>query len=138
MARFFSIQIGSLYLTSTGASSGTPCKVRVLGQTANRLPSSGNLKIAADGAPVLETINLGEKSRRVEIQIEYITKTVLDSLVASVETAVNSNSTIRVQGTGDTGNFDYDCLPFLPDWITDSGEFSSSIVKGVTVRFIAT
>lgn len=134
--RSFAVQIGSHYLTSDGTETGKPCKVVVKGIEAARSNYTGKIEYAASGMPYLFTVEVGEQGKQFEIVIAYCPKDLLDDLVAAINEALDAGVTIRVIATGDSGAFDVQALPTLPEWLS-VGAFSGGIVKDVVFRFVS-
>lgn len=138
MARFYRLQIGSVYLTSDGTSAGLPCKLKIGGVEALRVNYAGQTAPSADGTPQTVAFLVGTKSRPLSVTVETLPKTVFDSLVTVINNALQNNSTITLVGTGDYGDFNIACVPTLPTPISSSGEFINGRLKQVVLNFTTT
>lgn len=135
MARFYRLQIGSVYLTDTGLSDGLPCKLKIGGVEALRVNYAGQTAPSADGTPQTIAFLIGTKGRPLAVTVETLPKTVFDSLITLINNALQNNSTITLVGTGDYGNFNAACVPTLPTPISSSGEFIGGRLKQVVLNF---
>lgn len=136
MARYNLIQIGSIYLTSSGLVGGTRCKTEVTGLDGLYHDYVGVTVKAMSGAPKnFPRTNLGEG---VEIQIrpQVITSSVLDSIRDAFNTALGADSTIQCVFTGDIDTFDVDCKPLLPKPIDFSGRFRNNFVYDASINLV--
>lgn len=137
MARYNQVQIGSVYLTSTGANGGKPCKVDVKGLGKLKTTKTGQVINSADGTPYAQLLSVGHKGLPIEVITDWMTKTVFDSVVSLIETAKNAASSITLVITGETGTFSLTTIPDVPEDI-DFGSFSTSYIKGAIFRFKTT
>lgn len=137
MARFNQVKIGSVYLTSTGANGGTPCKVDVTGINALKTDKTGQVISSADGTPYAQLIDVNNKGIPLEVRTEWMLKAVFDSIVTIINNAKNAGTGITVEITGDTGNFTVSVIPYVPDDIVFE-LFRNGYIKGAGFRFITT
>ena len=137
MADYNTVKIGTVHLTDTGLVGGVACRAEVSGLHLLKGSKTGAVQISADGTPyAFYTDNLG-KGVSIVIKPYSITKAVFDSVVSAINTALTSGVAINVVFTnGDTGNFDLDCLPALPEPVSFPGTFASGRIDGVEFRFI--
>lgn len=136
MARFYTLQIGSVYMTSTGASDGRPLRLRIDGLGALRTSYAGVTRSGADGTPYTTAINNGTKGRPLSVRIDFLPAAVFELLVTAINNAIAGNTTITLVGAGDLGEIDLAAVPAMPEPIQASGEFSGSILRDVTLNFV--
>lgn len=136
MARYYSLQIGTVYLTDTGLVGGKPCRIKIEPVESLRVNYAGQTAPSADGTPYTVAFAVGTKGRALTVTIDYLPKTVLDSLVTLINTALQNNTTITLIGTGDLGNFNLQAVPALPNPIRAGGRFSNAILQDVSLSFI--
>jgi hypothetical protein len=137
MARYNAVQIGSVYLTSTGAAGGLPCKTTIKGLESMKTSKTGQALISADGTPYLQVIDVDNRGIPVEITTDWMSKTVFDSVVALIESAINSASSIALVINGDTGNFSFNAVPAVPEQIFFQ-DFRNNYIRGAGFKFIRT
>lgn len=137
MARYNHIQIGTIHLTNDGTAIGMECKTSVIGLNFLKTSKAGNIQYSADGTPYAQIIDVGNKGVALEIGADWMSKTVFDSIVALMNTALNTFATINIIITGDTGDFSVNCIPNIPD-IVSWDSFISGTIKGVKFRFVTT
>lgn len=135
MARYHTVQIGSVYLTSTGASGGVPCKNQVSGLPALKTTKTGQIISSADGTPYAQLLSVSHKGLPIEIVTEWMLKAVFDSIVALIESAKNASSSITLVITGDLGSFTVGVIPSVPDDIIFD-IFRNGYIKNAGFRFI--
>lgn len=135
MSRFNLVSIGSIWLTRTGLDSGVRCKTNVTGLDALRLSKTGNTIIALDGTPFQQVMS-SSKGLPVSVGAEQISKTVFDSLVAAIQTAVDAGTNLSLYVSGDTGTFSLDVVPSFPEAIKFPGTFSNELIANVQFNFI--
>lgn len=133
--RYNLVQIGDVYLTSDGTSSGTPCRVRVsnIGKLTSRY--QGQVVKAADGTPYLQTIDSVGQGTDLDIVITAINLNELKSLINYIDQAVEESQLISVVISGLAGTFYLDCLPIYPQPIQIPEEFAHNRFENVTIRF---
>lgn len=135
MARFYTLQLDTLYLTDDGTATGRPCKLRISGLAGLRVAYGGVSAPSADGTPYTVAFSR-VKGQRLAVTIDYLPATVFDSIVTAINQALENNSTITAIGNGDEGDFNLEVTPALPEPIALSGEFSNGILRNVTLNFI--
>lgn len=133
--RYYSIQIGDVFLTSNAAEGGPACKTQVLGLSPLKTTKTGQVITAADGTPYAQLVNSQHKGLRIEIQVEWMSKSVFDQVVEIIENCKEEPESVTIHIIGDTGDFEFGAMPLVPDDIVFQ-EFRNNIVKGVTFRFI--
>lgn len=136
MARYYTLQIGTVYLTDTGLAGGVPCRLRISPVESLRVTYAGQTAPSADGTPYTVAFAVGTKGRPLVVSVDYLPKAVFDSVVALINTALQNNTTITLIGTGDLGNFNLAAVPALPIPVKADGGFSNSILRGVEFSFV--
>lgn len=138
MARYNQVKIGSIYLTHNGLVGGKPCKITVPGL--NRLMTSmtGQIISSADGTPYAQLIDVDNRGAKIEVISEWMDKTVFNSIVALHEASKNNGTTIALEIIGDTGTFNKNVIPTVPDDIIDPEGFSNNIIKKAGFRYTVT
>jgi len=136
MADYNFVKLGSVYLTDSGLIGGTPCRTEVSGLDALQFTQTGTNTIAADGTVHQFKIdNLG-KGLLLEIRPFAIMKDVFDDINTVIQDALTNDTIINITISGDTGDFDFDCIPFLPKPVEFPGDFFSEQINGVIYRFL--
>lgn len=138
MARFNTVQLNSIYFTDDGTGSGTPCKLAIKGLDALKTAKTGQTVQSADGAPFLQIVENSNKGLVVSITPVILMKDVFDSLTAEIAGAIENETTIDLEISGDTGDFSLTVLPLLPNPIQFSGDFLNARIKSPTFNFITT
>ncbi|HEY0048193.1 MAG TPA: hypothetical protein VGB68_02830 [Pyrinomonadaceae bacterium] len=134
MSRFYKIQLDSIYLTSDGTETGTPCKLEVPNAAALMLPFTGTTVPAADGTPVTQILE-SVKGIAFEIKINVLTADVWEDVKTLIITALENSDTIEITATGDAGDFTVEAEPVLPQpFLFES--FINDRIKGITLRFM--
>ena len=136
MARFYRIQIGSIFLTRTGLAGGIPCKLTVSGADNLLLPFAGITEPSADGTPYT-TVFETDKGKNLEISVETLTADVWQDLTEIINDAINSGSSLTVIGTGDIGNFNVSVVPQMPNPFA-AESFINGRIRNASFRFMTT
>ncbi len=137
MTRFYRIKLDSIYLTETGLTSGTPCKLQLTGAGELLSNFTGSVTPSVDGTPVAQIFETGTRGKVLEIKIETLLTNVWESVLALINTALEDSATINIIGTGDVGSFDVDAIPLLPRPF-EAEAFINGRLKNVILRFITT
>lgn len=136
MADYNRVKIGDVFLTDDGLITGMPCRCEVAGVDRLKLTKTGTVRLAADGTPYPYTMpNLG-KGSPLQIRPFMITKAVFDDVVDEINDALDANATINITLEGDTGDFDLECYPTVPNGVEFPGTFSDERIDGVTFNFV--
>jgi hypothetical protein len=135
MARFNTVQLGSIYFTKTGAAGGTPCKLSVAGLAALKKARAASVRRDLKNIPYRQQSNFAGKGFDIAITVETLPKTVFDSINAAISAAETNQTTLALEILGDTGNFALTVIPGA-DPIKFAGEFINGRVKGVTYSFV--
>lgn len=130
------IQLGSVYITADGTSSGKPCRAEVEGLDALSSDYTGVTVIALDGTPYNQIQQTAKKGLPLVIKIFQTTDTRLDALKSQIESLISGFSSVLVQITGSTGTFAVNCLPAFPKPLEFTGEFQNSYIKNITLNFV--
>lgn len=136
MARQYTVNLDTLYLTDTGLSSGRPCKLTVSGIHEARVTYSGASFTALDGTPHIVAQNTGGKGQPIAIQVAFLPKARLDDLIALFNSKIAASSSITLGVASDIYTASFAVLPQLPAPITGGIEFSGGIVKNVSINLI--
>ena len=122
------VQIGSVYLTSTGMSGGKPCKTEITGL--EKLATGKTIQItnAMSGKPYMQVMDqiLGVL---IGIKLFDVSETVYDSIIAVITAAINGSTTISLSITNSPfGDF---TLTVVPDekTVEHAFKFSGDIAK---------
>lgn len=138
MARFNKVKIGSdTWLTSNGASDGAPCKVTVTGINFLKNTKTGSIKSSADGTPYVQLLDNGHKGVSIEIKVDFLIKSIFDTIVSKHNDSKNNQTVIALQILGDTGNFSFNAIPSVPNDIDFDG-FTGGIIKSSVFRYVIT
>jgi len=130
------VTIESIVLSSDGTGGGLPCRTEVSGLDALIFDKTGTVTNAADGTVhTFKLDNLG-KGLLLEIRPFAIMKSVFDSINTEIQDALDNDTTLDITIVGDTGSFDFDCVPSLPRPVEFPGTFFSEQIDGVVYRFI--
>lgn len=136
MARYNLVKIGSIYLTDNGLVTGKPCKLEVPGLSRLKLTITGTTRYAADGTPYQYSMPNAGKGVQIQIRPFVIMKSVFDDVIEAMSDALEANSTINITVEGDTGDFDLDCIPLLPNGVEFPGAFTNERITGVSFNFV--
>lgn len=134
MARFYRIQINSIYLTSDGTSGGIPCKLQVVGVEDLLTEIIGTAVLSVGGTPVYQLVPF-TTGKSFEIQIETINQAEWDDLKDLLNLNLTNDSSVSVTGTGEIGDFIVAAKP-NPVKPFAAGSFLNGRILGATLRFI--
>ena len=133
MAKFYAIQIGSIYLTSTGAADGLGCKLEIESVEDLMVSVTGNSQIAADGSRIRQTVDF-TKGKEFSLKISTLTADVYTTLKNFLNTANETGTSFPVSGTGASGDFIVTAKPSLTKPFSCAG-FNSYRIKDIVLRF---
>lgn len=136
MARFYRIQLDSIYLTQTGLEAGTPCKLQISGLEDLLTPIAGTVEPSASGIPQFQTL-AWIAGKQFEISVEVILEDVWNSIKSLINSALENNTPFTVSGTGDIGDFSVSAMP-NPQKPFSASEFINGRIKNSTIRLITT
>lgn len=132
MARFYTIQLDTIYLTDTGLVGGNPCKLDIPNASDIIDGFAQNPVVGNDGQVKVQ--NFAQINGKVfTINITRLTKAVWESLLSLRTTALGSSATITVIGTGDVGNFDIEAIPLK----FTASQFINERIKDVSLQFVS-
>jgi len=137
MARYNEVKIDTVYLTSTGLVGGKPCKVNVPGLEQLQTTKTGQVANSANGTPYLQLIDFEHRGIKIQVETEWMSKTVYDSIVAIHEASKNGGTTIPIEISGDTGDFTFDVVCAIPQDISFEG-FSNEYIRRAVFRYVIT
>lgn len=134
--RYNLIQIDSLFMTSTGLSTGSPCRSSVSGLDWLSFDYQGQTLIALDGTPYNQYTTTYKRGLPLQFKFNQMSESVLESLISLISSTISGSTTNLIRITGDTGDFVLNCLPMFPKPIEFSGEFQTDQIKDVTLNYI--
>jgi hypothetical protein len=134
MARFYAVQIDSIYLTSDGTSAGDKCKLEIPGVEDLLMSVAGSAIATASGRVVMQTVEW-TKGKVFDIRVETLMKDVWEDLKTLINDALDDDSDFEITGTGDIGNFTVTVKPF-PQKPFSAASFINERIKAVNLRFI--
>lgn len=125
MARYYTVQIGSIHLTSTGLEGGLPCRVEIQGLTPITPAYRRTVIQAIEGPPAVQLFDnrIGEA---ISMVILNIGKAVYEELIEAINDADASTGIINIKlSGGDLGEFDFDCVV---ESIDQPGQFRNGMI----------
>lgn len=134
MSRFYIAQIDTIFLSSDGTNTGTPCKLQISGADDLITPITGRAEPSANGTPIFQNF-AWTAGKQFEINIETINAEQWDALKTLINDSLAENETFTVTGTGDAGNFSVTAAP-LPQKPFSAVAFINGRIKGATLRLI--
>lgn len=129
------IQLGSIYLTFNGLSSGDACRTIVTGLDFAGLAKDVQITNAADGTPYASIGDGAGIGSPIKIQPAVIASSVFNSIKTAYNSAIAANTNIRAIFTGDTGTFDINCLP-LGSKPLEFGEFFDGYLYNTALNLV--
>lgn len=135
MARFYRLQLETVYLTHNGLTGGRPCKLRIAGLAGLRVAYGGQTAPSADGTPYTVAFARA-KGQTLTVTVSALPSGVYESLVTLINQAIANNTTITAIGDGNEGDFNLELMPAMPEPIALSGEFSNDVLRNVGLNFI--
>lgn len=137
MAQTRLIQIETLYLTTTGAAGGVPCKTTVSGLDSIGDTLAGPVIIPITGPP-FKFLADNSEGEGVPIVINLFRFARLSDLRSIINTVQSTNGTATVAiSNGPEGSLSFECkfgTPQDPRPIVYAGEFFSSQLYDVTIN----
>lgn len=134
MARFYEIQIDSIYLTDTGADDGVPCKLQISNLEDLLVSVAGIAIPTASGSVVTQNVEW-TSGKQFDIRIETLMKDVYDDLKTLINDALDDDTDFEIVGAGDSGDFSVTVKPF-PQKPYSAASFINERIKGVNLKFI--
>ena len=131
--RFNAIQIGSVYLTSTGLVGGKPCKTSVNGLQSLKPAKNKNIIKAIDGTPFSQFTSL-KKGIDLEVSIDWLDDSVFDDINDVFDDSDDNEATFALVVSGDGGTFTVNVVPNSDYVIFD--KFANGILQGVKYRMV--
>lgn len=131
MARFYAVQIGSIYLTSTGAAGGIPSKLTI-GSAEDLLTTVAGTAIPSiTGSPVFQTIPW-TSGKQFDISIEtHLYAAQWNALKTLLNGSLENNTSFTVTATGEIGNFTVTARAFPQKPFAAQGFENGRILKPV-------
>lgn len=130
MAEFYTVKFGAVYLTDTGLVDGQPCRTDVTGLDGLQVAYAGNEAKSADNTPYMFMLNFEGQGIELKLAPAVMSAAVLASLKTLIEAAIAGNTTINVTLSGDTGDYDLECLPLFTSGGTKPINFSGKFFNG--------
>lgn len=129
MARFFRVQIETIYLTSDGLVSGIPAKLQIPNADDILTSMTGAAFPTIGGGAVLQLVPW-TSGKQFEIQIEtYLYEAVWTDLIGLINDAMENDTALTVIATGDTGDFTTEAKPFPVKPFSSAGFENTRIYK---------
>lgn len=95
-----------------------------------------NNRTAASGNLYTQTLTL-TVGIPFGVLFEYVDTSVLQDIIAAIQTAVDAQATFNVTLTDDLQTIDLDAVPDGSRWLSyDKQRTNPNVVKGVTMRFL--
>jgi len=132
--KFYSVQIDTIFLTSTGLSAGNPCKLEI-SNVEDLLTTVAGIAIPSiSGAPVIQTIPWAA-GKQFDIRVNVLNEAQWNDLKELINDAQENSTSFIVAGTGDIGDFTAAVKPF-PQKPFAAQRFKNNRIYGVVFRFI--
>jgi hypothetical protein len=135
MARYFTVKIGTTYLTRDGLISGTPCKVAVPNFDSLIFDKTGSVSVGRDGSPFTRTVDTGQAGVEIDVEITSMESSIWSSLITQIQAAIDADATLDLEISGVPGSYSGAAKARLPKPITYR-DFNSSQIRGVLVHLI--
>ena len=132
--RFYAIQIDTIFLTSNGSNTGTPCKLTV-SNVEDLLTNVIGAAVPTVGGNVVFQLVPFTRGKQFDIQIEVLNLAQWNDLKTLINSRLAADTSFTVSGTGDTGNFSVSAKPF-PQKPFSAQSFLNNRINGVTLKFI--
>lgn len=130
--KFYSIQIGDIYLSSDGAETGIPCFLTVAGANDFFTLVSGNVIDTAGGRVVQSVVYAKDKD--FEIQVSILPAAIWDDLKELREQLLTDDEPVNIVGTARPGNFDVEAKPRIDEMFTFES-FDNDYIYDVSMKF---
>lgn len=132
--KFNLVQINAVYLTKDSSAAEDPCKLSVSGLDKLKTQTKGRIVRGLDNTPTRISADFGGRGFDIAITVEILYKPVFDAINAAINTACSNKTTLNLNITGDTGEFNLTVLPG-DEPIQFAGEFKNGRIKKVTYNF---
>lgn len=137
MARYYKIQIGSLWLTSDGTETGTPCKITFPDAALLVNANIGTTRIASDGSPFSEFPLTAGKGRVFSLDILALETSIFDQLKTLLDgLAVTNPTALAFNATGVPGNISTHVLGNFAPQIYSFEDFRDTYVRNITLNLV--
>ena len=134
--RYYSGQIGAVYLTHDGTASGVPCRLEVTGDDAFSDDLGETITVAADSTLHSQSIVLNKRARELEIKILFCSTALYASLQTAVQATRGTTATVRVQLSSVKRVIDVLAKANGNNWLS-TGKFSGTVIQDVTLRLVS-
>jgi len=132
--QFYTIQIGDIYLTSTGAAGGNSCKLEVSNVEDLLTNVAGNAVPLISGSPVFQTIPW-TTGKQFDIRVEVLPKAQWEDLKDLLNDSLETGASFTVEASGEIGDFSVTARAF-PQKPFAAGAFSPERIKEIVLRLI--
>lgn len=133
------IQLEAIFLTKTGLTGGTPCKMRVEGLSTFAVTDDFQVIKALNGLPYLQIVD-SMLGKPIGLFVEgQMTEAVYDSIVAEIQAVLDgSKSELDLEITDSPyGSFSLDVVPDVNP-VRHTSEQTQGSVTGVSFHFLTT
>jgi len=134
MNRFYKVNIGEIFLTSTGLIGGDKCRLEISNVEDLLTTVAGVAIPSISGAPVIQTIPWAA-GKQFDIRVNVLTEAQWNDLKTLINTAQENQASFIVAGTGDIGDFTATARPF-PQKPFAAQRFKNGRIYNVVLRFI--
>lgn len=136
--RYPLVQLESIYLTKTGASNGTPCKIKVSGLEALAVTNDFQVVKALNGLPYVQ-VSDAQLGKPISLAFEQMEESVYDSIVTEIQAVLSgSKSELDLEITNTPyGSFSIDVVPDVNP-VRHDHEFSNTSLKNGSFHFLTT
>ena len=134
MARFYQVQIDSIYLTDDGSAGGIACKLSIPNVEDLLTTMTGAAVPAIGGGAVLQLVPW-TSGKQFEILIETVMEDVWNDLLELILDALENDTSFTIVGTGDAGDFNVSVKPF-PVKPFSLQSFINGRIRGAFFKFI--
>ena len=134
MSRFYDIRIHGIFLTEDGTTAGLPCKLSVENVEDLLTTVAGNVRLSANGTPIFQLVEW-TAGKQFAVRVSTLTKDVWLSLCELLNTTLEEDVAISIEGSGDIGDFTVSAKPFPQKPFAAEAFINGRIINAV-FRFI--
>lgn len=118
---------------------GDPCRTYILDGARLQSHRFLNQRHAADGTVYTQGFDTGGSGLRFGVRLDFIPVDLFHSIIDSITSAVDGNTTFNVSLEDDFQTIDADCTVEGSDWLTYPDQLTNErFVANVVMRFITT
>ncbi len=132
--KFYSVNISTIYLTSTGLIGGDKCRLEISNVEDLLTTVAGVAIPSISGAPVIQTIPWAA-GKQFDIRVNVLNEAQWNDLKEVINDAQENSTSFTVAATGDIGDFSVTVKPF-PQKPFSAQRFKNGLIYGVVFRFI--